>query len=76
MNPTSLLEKLRILLTHWVEHNREHLEEFRRWAAQAEQADQMEVASHLNAAAAGMEGVNGRLLAALDTIGGPLEKQK
>ena len=47
MNSTSTQEKLRILLTHWVEHNREHAEEFRRWAAQAEQAGEIEVASRL-----------------------------
>jgi hypothetical protein len=75
MNPTSTREKLRILLTHWVEHNWEHAEEFRRWAAQAEQAGEMGVASHLNAAATGMEGVNNNLLAALETIGGPLENR-
>ncbi len=76
MNHDSVREKLRILLTHWVEHNREHAEELRRWAAQAEQAGEMEVASLLNDAAAEMEGVNKNLLAALGKIGGPLKDQR
>ena len=76
MNPSTTREKLRILLTHWVEHNQEHAEEFRRWAGQAEQAGEMETASRLNAAAAGMEGVNKNLLAALETIESPLEDQR
>jgi len=29
------LDKLRVLIPHWIEHNREHAEEFRRWAEQA-----------------------------------------
>lgn len=32
--------KLRVLIPHWIEHNPEHANEFRRWAAQAGDAGQ------------------------------------
>jgi hypothetical protein len=32
MNET---DKLRVLIPHWIEHNSEHADEFRRWAEQA-----------------------------------------
>ena len=32
MNET---DKLRVLIPHWIEHNQEHAQEFRDWAAQA-----------------------------------------
>jgi hypothetical protein len=76
MNIPTMREKLRILLTHWVEHNLEHAEEFQRWAGEADKAGETEAASHLNAAAAGMEFVNSNLLAALDAIGGSLEDRR
>ena len=31
----SEMEKLKILLDHWIEHNKEHGEEFREWAEKA-----------------------------------------
>lgn len=60
-------EKLRILLPHWIEHNEEHADEFRRWAEQAGEA-----ASDILAAAEAMAWVNGSLAKALEKLGGPL----
>jgi hypothetical protein len=65
------LEKLRVLLAHWAEHNREHAEEFRRWAERVEQLGVKEVASNLRAAVEDMEIASNRLGAALDQLGGP-----
>ena len=62
------VKKLRVLLPHWIEHNGEHAEEFRRWAEQAGPAQDA-----LLAAAALVEQANGRLGEALDQLGGPLE---
>lgn len=66
-------EKLRVLLAHWVEHNRQHAEDFRDWAQRAEQLALKEVASNLGAAVKQMDLVNARLEAALDALGGALE---
>ena len=34
----SEVEKLRVLIPHWIEHNKEHAAEFRKWAEQAGEA--------------------------------------
>ncbi len=70
-------DKLRVLLAHWVEHNREHAEQFRQWAGRAgklESLESEEAASKLEAAVQEMKVVNDCLLSALDIIGGPLER--
>lgn len=59
--------KLRMLLPHWIEHNGEHAEEFREYAARA-----AEVKDKLLAAADALAEANTRLGEALDTLGGPL----
>jgi hypothetical protein len=60
-------EKLRVLIPHWIEHNHEHAEEFRRWAGQAGSA-----APELLAAAEAVVRVNESLAAALEKLGGAL----
>ncbi len=62
------IEKLRVLLPHWIEHNGEHATEFKGHAEQAGKARE-----HLIAAALLMEEANARLREALDQLGGPLE---
>jgi len=61
------LEKLQVLLPHWIEHNRGHAEECRKWAADAEDSD---VQLNLSAALAAMEVVTNHLEKALDAAGG------
>jgi len=61
------LDKLRVLIPHWIEHNEEHADEFRRWAEQAG-----EVAPDILAAAEAMIRVNDSLTTALEKLGGPL----
>lgn len=58
-------EKLRVLLPHWIEHNMEHAQEFRRWAAQAGASG-----IHIKAAASLIEDANQELEDALKLIGG------
>jgi hypothetical protein len=61
------VEKLRVLLSHWMEHNDEHAAEFRRWADQAGPA-----APDVLAAAERMGQVNQALAAALAKLGGAM----
>jgi len=60
--------KLRMLLPHWIEHNGEHAEEFKEYAAQS-----ADVGDQLMAAATFLEEANARLGEALEKLGGPLE---
>ena len=60
------LEKLQVLLPHWIEHNAEHAAEFRRWAEQAGSA-----AADIVAAAESLETASDRLRQAQEKLGGP-----
>jgi hypothetical protein len=64
----SEIEKLRVLLPHWIEHNGEHAGEFREWANRAGSARE-----HILDAAELMEEANAHLAEALEQVGGPLE---
>jgi hypothetical protein len=64
MNET---EKLRVLIPHWIEHNQEHADKFRRWAEQAEDASE-----DILAAAKTMESANRSLKTALEKLGGAM----
>jgi alcohol dehydrogenase YqhD (iron-dependent ADH family) len=62
------LDKLRILLPHWLEHTDEHAEEFLTWAERVQSVkEEMEAAAHL------LEQANGRLQEALKKLGGALD---
>lgn len=62
------LEKLQVLLPHWIEHNEGHAEECKKWA---EQTDHETVTLNLKQALAAMEVVTAHLQKALDAAGGP-----
>ena len=62
------IEKLRVLLPHWIEHNTEHAAEFREWAARAGEAK-----ADILAAAQQLEVANRTLEVALEKLGGALE---
>jgi hypothetical protein len=64
MNET---EKLRVLIPHWIEHNQEHANEFRRWAEKAENASE-----DILTAAKIMDNANRSLKAALEKLGGAM----
>jgi len=61
------MDKLRVLIPHWIEHNVEHADEFRGWAERAGDA-----AADILDAAEIMTKVNNILEAALQKLGGPL----
>lgn len=65
-NPNDV-EKLKVLLPHWIEHNQEHAQEFRTWAKRAEgsQQDLLTAAEYLDKASEALG-------AALHKLGGNL----
>ena len=62
------IDKLRMLLPHWIEHNAEHAAEFQKWVDQAGPARDA-----LLDAAGLVQDANNQLQAALEQLGGPLE---
>jgi len=62
------LQKLRILLPHWIEHNAEHAAEFREWAERARVAGQEGPATDIALAAKELESANEQLAAALERL--------
>lgn len=61
-------EKLRILLPHWISHNKEHAQEFRDWAHRVG-----EPLPGILAAADAVEHANEYLAQVLEELGGPAE---
>ena len=65
------VEKLRVLLPHWIEHNNGHEAECLKWVEIAKQEGQASVAEHIAAAVKKMNEVNELLEKALHEAGGP-----
>ena len=63
------LQKLRVLLPHWVEHNAEHAAEFREWAERARAVGQEGPAADIALAAEELGWANEQLAAALERLG-------
>jgi len=63
------MEKLRLLLPHWLVHNAEHAAEFRTWAGRMEQAGQKQLAARIESAARKLEAVSQELEAAVRDLG-------
>ena len=59
------IEKLRMLLPHWIEHNEEHADEYQRWAEKAAEAS-----ADLLMAVEALKKVNQSLDVALEKLGG------
>jgi hypothetical protein len=71
MSEKTGIEKLRILLPHWIEHNNNHIAEFIKWRqVVAEEADS-EVVELLGEAVAAMEKSGRALAEVLQKLGGP-----
>ncbi len=66
------IEKLRILLPHWIQHNRGHVEECGKWSALARQAGETGVADHIESAIAAMNQAGVLLDKALLAAGGKI----
>ena len=63
------VDKLRVLLPHWMEHNAEHAKGFRTWAGRARAAGEEDLADHIIAAAKKMEAANRNLESAIEHLG-------
>ena len=61
-------KKLPVLVTHWMEHNREHASEYETWAGRAKQEGLAEVAHALQEAADIIQKTNEKLLKAWESL--------
>ena len=64
------IEKLRVLLNHWIDHNGGHVAEFEKWRAVMAEENRKSTAEALARAISQMDEVSATLQAALDEIGG------
>jgi len=64
------LARVRVLLDHWIDHNREHGQEFREWAERVRQLGEVGAADEMIRAAQGMEEAGECLSRALERLGG------
>lgn len=71
MTEQQVVEKLRVLLPHWIEHNQGHVAEFRKWSATARSEGCQEPANLIDRAAEIMEEADRLLAEALHQVGGP-----
>ncbi|MDG4475331.1 hypothetical protein [Thiovibrio frasassiensis] len=71
MHPKTTIEKLQVLLPHWVEHNENHEAEFKKWAAEVRGEGKESLAAILDQAVASMGATDAILKKALAEIGGP-----
>ncbi len=65
------VEKLRVMLQHWIEHNKGHVEEFEKWQKTMSEEGHSSLADHINEAIKLMATVNAQLEKALHEAGGP-----
>ncbi len=70
------IEKLRVLLKHWIDHNGGHVNEFDKWQKIMAGEDQQAMAAALKQAMSQMDQVSATLQAALDKIGGAPESSE
>jgi hypothetical protein len=64
------LEKLRIMLQHWIEHNKGHVEEFEKWQKLMDSEGKTSLASSISRSIGLMDQVNSELHKALAEMGG------
>jgi nickel/cobalt exporter len=60
--------KLKTLLNYWIEHNREHGDEFKEWADKARAMGETEVAEKVLQAAQAMDSASGLLSQSLKRL--------
>lgn len=65
------VEKLRVMLQHWIDHNKGHVEEFEKWRQTMADDGQEVLAEHITEAVKIMAEVNASLGKALHAAGGP-----
>jgi rubrerythrin len=63
------VQKLKALLKYWIEHNKEHSEEFQEWAEKVDAMNQPDVAVTIRQAVIEMDKATELLLRALKILG-------
>jgi len=61
-------DKLKALLNYWIEHNREHSQEFKEWADKAKILGEVEIAEEILQAAQEMDKASGLLSQSLKRL--------
>ena len=64
------VEKLRVMLQHWIEHNKGHVEEFEKWQKTMTEEGHASLAASIAEAVQTMATVNVQLEKALEEAGG------
>ncbi len=72
--PEEDLRKLRAIMPYWLKHNKEHIEEDRKWLAKVEEAGLKGVAEDLRKVIQLSEEMNRYIEAAIEKLGGAAEK--
>lgn len=67
------LEKLRVLIPHWVEHSHSHRHDFQKWLEVARQGGQQEAAAHIEKALEKLTEAEDLLKKSLESLGGKVE---
>lgn len=62
------MEKLQILINHWIEHNDEHAREFEKWAERAKSSGNATVHDEILGAIEKLRDANGHLRTALGSL--------
>jgi len=76
MSEKNTIEKLQVLLPHWIEHNNIHIAEFRKWEGEARKESSQEVSILLEKVISNMKETGKSLSEALEKVGGPLESSE
>ncbi|MDK9709036.1 MAG: hypothetical protein OEL83_18495 [Desulforhopalus sp.] len=64
------VEKLRVMLQHWIEHNKGHMDEFEKWRTTMSDEGRKSLAGHIQRTMELMASVNVELGQALQEAGG------
>lgn len=64
------VEKLRVMLQHWIEHNKGHMDEFEKWRGTMSAEGRASLADHIQRTVELMGSVNDELEKALKEAGG------
>lgn len=67
------VEKLRMLLSHWLQHNQDHGREYGKWAEIARQAGHLTAADRIDEAVALLAKADKAFEEALESVGGPIK---
>ncbi len=73
MKEKTALEKLRILLPHWIEHSHSHQHEFKKWAETARNEGKEDVATCIEKALSALSEADKALEVGIASLGGKID---